>query len=220
MRLLRIFATAVLALSSVSEMGAQTHSVALTIDDLPFIAGDDKPMLPVDAKQAVVANHKLLRSIARHHVPVTGFVTQMRAEDLGPTSGTEILREWTQRGFDLGNHTYAHPNFNDLTIEQLEDQIVRGETSIIPLMKTAGRRVEFFRFPYNHTSDTKEKHDALAAFLAQRGYRLAPCTMENSDWMFNGPMYECLHGMTMLRPPDFAQSIWPSRALRSIILSG
>jgi peptidoglycan/xylan/chitin deacetylase (PgdA/CDA1 family) len=185
MRLLPLFTALLLAMPLASSCVAQTRTVALTIDDLPFIAGDDKPMLPVDAKWAVVANHKLLRSIARHHVPVTGFVTQKRVEDLGPTSGNEILREWTQRGLDLGNHTYAHPNFNDLTIEQFEDQIVRGETSIAPLMKAAGRRVEFFRFPYNHTGDTKEKQDTVAVFLAQRGYRLAPCTIETSDWMFN-----------------------------------
>jgi hypothetical protein len=37
----------------------------------------------------------------------------------------------------------------------------------------------------NHSGDTKEKHDALAAFLAHRGYRTAPCTIESSDWLFN-----------------------------------
>ena len=185
MRLLPLFAAAFLTMPLVSGFGAQTRTVALTIDDLPFRTGEDKPMLPVDAKRAVAANHKLLRPIARHHVPVTGFVIQKGVEDLGPGSGTEILREWTQHGFDLGNHTYSHPNFNDLTIEQFEDQIVRSETSIAPLMKAAGRRVEFFRFPFNHTGDTKEKHDIVAAFLVQRGYRLAPCTIETSDWMFN-----------------------------------
>lgn len=185
MRLLLLFAAALLTMPLALGFGAQTRTVVLTIDDLPFVTGEDKPMLPVDAKRAVAANQKLLRSIARHHVPVTGFVVQKGVEALGPGSGAEILREWTRRGFDLGNHTYAHPNFNDLTIEQFEDQIIRGETSIAPLMKAAGRRVEFFRFPFNHTGDTKEKHDTVAAFLVQRGYRFAPCTIETSDWMFN-----------------------------------
>jgi hypothetical protein len=52
-------------------------------------------------------------------------------------------------------------------------------------MKAAGHTPEFFRFPYNHTGDTKQKHDTVAAFLAGRGYRLAPCTIETSDWLFN-----------------------------------
>ena len=37
----------------------------------------------------------------------------------------------------------------------------------------------------NHTGDTKVKHDAIAAFLSQRGYRLATCTIDNSDYLFN-----------------------------------
>ena len=37
----------------------------------------------------------------------------------------------------------------------------------------------------NHTGDTKAKHDRIAAFLAARGYSLATCTIENSDFVFN-----------------------------------
>lgn len=186
MRLLALLAVSILTIPFVPELGAQTRTVALTMDDLPFITADDtRPMRPVDAKAAEAANHKLIAAFSLHHVPVTGFVIQKGVKDLGLASGTKILREWTQHGLDLGNHTYSHPNFDDVTIEQYEDQIVRGETTFAPLMEAAGRKVEFFRFPFNHTGDTKEKHDAVAAFLAQRGYRLAACTIENSDWMFN-----------------------------------
>ncbi len=185
MRLFPSLAAAVLSLTLASYLAAQTHTVALTIDDLPFVTGDDSPMLPADASHAAAANRKLLSSLVRRHIPVTGFVIQKSVDALGPDSGSQILEQWTQSGFDLGNHTYEHPNFDDLTIEQFEDQIVRGETSIVPLMKSAGRKVEFFRFPANHTGDTTEKHDAIAGFLAQRGYSLAPCTIETSDWMFN-----------------------------------
>jgi hypothetical protein len=37
----------------------------------------------------------------------------------------------------------------------------------------------------NHTGDSKEKHDLIAAFLSQRGYQLATCTIDNSDYLFN-----------------------------------
>jgi peptidoglycan/xylan/chitin deacetylase (PgdA/CDA1 family) len=186
LRILPLFAAAILVIPLSSGLAAQTYTVALTFDDLPFVTEDSsRPMLPVDARSAAAANHKLLMALARRHVPATGFVIQKGVEELGIASGTEILREWTRRGFDLGNHTYAHPDFSDLTIEQFEDQIIRGEAAFVPVMKAAGRKPEFFRFPFNHTGDTMEKHDALAAFLAQRGYRLAPCTIETSDWMFN-----------------------------------
>ena len=185
MRSIPLFAAAILAMPLVAGLGAQTRNVALTVDDLPFVrSGANSGPIQVVDKQAAAANRKLLDALARHHVPVTGFVIQKSVEELGIGPGTEILRQWTHRGFDLGNHTYEHPNFDDVTIEEFEDQITRGEATFVPLMKAAGRKPEFFRFPYNHTGDTKEKHDAVAAFLAQHGYRLAPCTIETSDWMF------------------------------------
>jgi hypothetical protein len=52
-------------------------------------------------------------------------------------------------------------------------------------MKEAGKQLTFFRFPMNHTGDTKEKHDSIAAFLSQRRYRMAICTIDSSDYLFN-----------------------------------
>jgi hypothetical protein len=37
----------------------------------------------------------------------------------------------------------------------------------------------------NQTGDTKEKHDSIAKFLRERGYRVAPCTIDNEDYVFN-----------------------------------
>ena len=186
MRIVSLLTAIVFAILPSSTIKAQTRTVALTIDDLPFVrANDAPPGSALDVKEAVASNRKLLKAIARHKVPVTGFVVEQRAEELGLPSGTMILRDWTRRGLDLGNHTYAHPDFDTQTAEEFEDQIVCGETTITPLMKEAGRNVEFFRFPFNHSGDTQEKHDAVAGFLAQYGYRLAPCTIETSDWMFN-----------------------------------
>ena len=96
-----------------------------------------------------------------------------------------MLREWTRGEFDLGNHTYSHPDVNQFSVAQIEDEIIRGETSFVPLMKQAGKTPKFFRFPMNHTGDIKEKHDQIAMFLTQRGYRLATCTIDNSDYLFN-----------------------------------
>jgi len=162
---------------------AQTRTLSLTIDDLPFVSGADSP--PVDAGEAIKANRQLIRALIRHHVPVTGFVIQRNVETLGQGAGTVILRDWIRHGLDLGNHTYSHPDFDHLAVEQFESQILRGEATFLPLMKAAGRDAKFFRFPANHTGDTKEKHDALTVFLALHGYRLAPCTIEDSDWLFN-----------------------------------
>jgi peptidoglycan/xylan/chitin deacetylase (PgdA/CDA1 family) len=164
---------------------AQERTVAITVDDLPF-AGDGAPA------DIPAFNRDLLAAFQAHHVPVTGFVIQKRVESLVPTSGTRILKEWISRGFDLGNHTYSHPDINDLSTRQIEDEIARGESTVAPLMLEAGKKLTFFRFPFNHTGDTQAKHDEIAAFLAQRGYRLATCTIDTSDYVFNDAYVQML----------------------------
>ncbi len=168
--------------------GVETPSaktVAVTIDDLPFVSGiEGGEGKGIEATHAVSSNRKLLAVLAGHQVPVTGLVNQLGVEGLGE-AGPGILRDWIARGFDLGNHTYSHPDFDELTLAQFEDEIVRGESGFLPLMQAAKRSSKFFRFPFNHTGDTKEKHDAAEAFLKARGYRTAPCTIETEDWLFN-----------------------------------
>ncbi len=159
-------------------LSAQGRSVAITVDDLPNAGAGS-------AADAEAINKELLAAFQTHQVPVTGFVIQQRVEALGPERGAKILRQWTKQGLDLGNHTWSHSDINDLSVAQIENEIIQGESTIGPLMKEAGKMLEFFRFPMNHTGDTKEKHDAIAAFLAGRGYRLAVCTIDTSDYVFN-----------------------------------
>ena len=159
-------------------LSAQARTVAITFDDLPY-AGE------ASAPDAEAINSKLLAAFKTYHVPVTGFVIQQHVESLGPDRGANILRQWTKQGLDLGNHTWSHPDINDLSVARIEEEIVRGESTIGPLMREAGRKLEFFRFPFNHTGDTKEKHENIAAFLSGRGYRLAVCTIDTSDYVFN-----------------------------------
>ncbi len=140
-----------------------------------------------DAKQAALVNQKILAALARHKAPATGFVNQLKVEQLGTEQGSAMLKPWTSGSFDLGNHLYAHKDANDLSIEQIEDEIIRGEATVGPMMKVAGKKLEFLRFPYNHTGDTKEKHDAIAAFIAKRGYGWRPAPSRARTGSSRGP---------------------------------
>jgi peptidoglycan/xylan/chitin deacetylase (PgdA/CDA1 family) len=159
---------------------AQPRSVALTFDDLP-IAGS---VGAGDAAEAARINHAILAALARHHAPAVAFVIEGGVETIGVAPGRAILREWLEQGHELGNHTYSHPDLNTLTVEQFRSEVIRGEASIGPLAGERGRRVRYLRFPYNHSGETREKHDAVAASLADRGYSVAVCTIDNMDWEF------------------------------------
>ena len=171
------------------QASAQHRTVSITVDDLPYVghtgAVPDGVLTVAEIRLALQVNQKLLRAFSKHGVPVTGFVNEKRVQVLGPKVGPKILREWVARGFDLGNHTYSHADVNQLSVLEIEDEVLRGEATFVPLMTRAGRKPAFFRFPFNHTGDTKAKHDAISSFLAQHGYKLATCTIENSDYLFN-----------------------------------
>lgn len=164
---------------------AQAHTVAITVDDLPFASGYPGPLNPRDAKRAIQTNKKILDAFSHRHIPAIGFVIEKHAEELGTVASTKILKRWTRSDFDLGNHLYSHADVNTLSVEQIEQEILRGQTMIVPLLQTVSRKPRFLRFPYNHTGDTKQKHDAIAAFMTAHGYRLAPCTIDTSDYEFN-----------------------------------
>lgn len=164
----------------------QRRAVAITVDDLPYAWGSSpNPNDSEVRRTAEKANRRLLAAFEAHHVPVTGFVIQKSAESLGLKAGTGILMDWILHGFDLGNHSYSHPDINELSLEQIEEEILRADSAIRPLMAQAGKGLSFFRFPFNHTGDTRLKHDEVAAFLAKNGYSVATCTIDTSDYIFN-----------------------------------
>ena len=159
------------------------RSVAITFDDLPYVfAGTGRTGA---GDEAVRANARILKVLRRHHAPGVGFVIETRVQQTDAADGTRILRDWAQYGLELGNHTYSHADLNELSISQFEDEVVKGEATFLPLMNEFGHHKLFFRFPMNHTGDTKEKHEALSAFLTGRGYIPAPCTIDASDYLFN-----------------------------------
>ena len=117
---------------------------------------------------------------------------EQRVQEIGKRQGQELLVEWVERGYGLGNDTFSHAISDDLTVEQFERGIVAGEASFAAALAKVGRVPRYFRFPQNHTGDTKEKHDAIAGFLTDRGYRVAVCTIDNEDYAFNAAYLKVL----------------------------
>jgi peptidoglycan/xylan/chitin deacetylase (PgdA/CDA1 family) len=95
---------------------AQDRKVAMTFDDLPF-AGSAKP------SEAVAINDAILSALRQHHAPATAFVIGGWALKLPLNEREAIFREWTEGAFDLGNHTFSHPNFDDLSLAAFEEDV-------------------------------------------------------------------------------------------------
>jgi peptidoglycan/xylan/chitin deacetylase (PgdA/CDA1 family) len=174
-------------------------TVALTFDDLPA-AGTKNPNEDNSVTTADIRamNKAIIAVLKRHHAPAIGFVNE-RGVSEGPDTAQrrQVLQSWVAAGFDLGNHTYSHMDLSRSSPEAFERDVEMGEASIRPLMRAAGKPLQYFRFPQNHTGDTKEKHEAIARFLAQRGYKLATCTIDNEDFEF-----EAAYRLSLARGDD------------------
>ena len=153
----------------------QTREVAVTIDDLP--RGGDLGGRDLESVRRMTV--KLLDGL--HGVPVIGFVNAGRAKDMGDAGLQTILRIWLDHGAELGNHTYSHPDLNDVSLADYEADILRGEPALV---KATGHRPRYFRHPFLHAGPDAAKKAGLAKFLAEHGYTVAPVTLDDSDWMF------------------------------------
>ena len=163
--------------------------MAVTIDDLPFVNPGGTNFL-TNAQRATT---KILRSLRAHQPPAIGFVIESRLHATGEVDQRiALLQQWVDAGMTLGNHTYSHRSFNDLTVDQFQDGIIEGGVITRRLMEPHKPYQLYFRHPMTHTGDTQQKREAIMKFLTARGYRITPHTIENSDFIFNMPYAQAL----------------------------
>ena len=155
---------------------AAAGEIAVTFDDLPVVGGPHT----IEAQKAITA--RLLRSIRAHGVPAVGFVNENKLRH-GEES-TRLLQRWLEAGLELGNHTYSHPDLNRTDVAAFEADIVRGEAITRPLLKALGATPRWFRHPFLHTGTSLETRQRVERFLGKHGYRVAPVSIDNSEWIF------------------------------------
>jgi len=163
---------------------AAARSVAVTFDDLP-IAG----VLPRDIDASRELTRKLLGAIAAHHVPTIGFVNEDKlnaANGVVDTQRVDLLKRWLEAGLELGNYSYSHADLHATALDAFESDVLKGERVTRELMQERGLRLRYFRHPYLHTGRDLEKKAQFERFLAEHGYRVAPVTIDNDEYVFAG----------------------------------
>ena len=169
-----------------SEATAQRdREIAVTVDDLP--ASNARNM---DAPTLLDINTKITATLRDEKIPAIGFVNEEKLYKLGEVDQhIQSLAVWLDSGLDLGNHTFSHLSLNRGGLQAFEEDVVRGETVTRFLLKQHKMTMRFFRHPYLDTGRDLQTRREAEAFLAARGYRVAPVTVDAWDWMF-GAIYE------------------------------
>lgn len=182
-------------LCAVMPCGAEAQSVAvgrtvaMTFDDLPLANSEHNE---TQRAAAAAINRHILATLTRHRAPATGFVTEQRLHELG-AGADRLLAGWNRGRYELANHGFAHADANALDLAEIEREITLGEATIGPLARKAGRKLRFFRFPYNHLGETAEKQAGVMRLLEAHGYQLAAATIDTSDYLFDKAYAKALH---------------------------
>lgn len=183
-RLAVSLASALILAPAAATQAEPARSVAISFDDLPYAgavgSGQSRAWLP----EVAAVNDRIVAVLRRHRTPAIGFVVETAVQAVGKPAATGILRAWTRNGLSLGNHGHAHADTNLLDLAGIRAEVEQGEATIRPLAAAAGQPLRFMRFAMNHTGDTPEKRDGIAALLAERGYELAASTIDSSDYVF------------------------------------
>lgn len=160
------------------------RKVAITFDDLPAFSSD-----ALNGTQIVEQNERLLGTLQREKIPAIGFVNAAKLYKWGQVDERiKALQIWLDEGFELGNHTYSHESLNKAGLKAWEENVVEGEPLLKLLLAQHGMTLRYYRPPFLDMGADLLTRRQAEQFLASRGYRVAPITIDVGDWEF-APIY-------------------------------
>jgi peptidoglycan-N-acetylglucosamine deacetylase len=143
----------------IQQMGAVPHKVALSFDD-----GPDPDWTP-----------KILAVLNEKQAPATFFVIGGQANQYG-----SLVKNAFEHGNEIGNHTFTHPDFENISKPQL--QIELNLTELL-LESSLGVKTLLFRPPFgiDHQPETASEIQMLP-IPQSMGYIIVGARVDPHDW--------------------------------------
>lgn len=133
--------------------GAPNKMVALTFD---ATYGDNNQI------------HKILKTLRDNNIKATFFLS-----GIWLINYPHLVREIVKEGHEIGNHSYTHPHMTQITLEEVNNQVIRTDALI---RNITGKTPYLFRPPYG------EYNQAILNELASLGYVTIMWTIDTVDW--------------------------------------
>lgn len=177
----RFFPIVILIITSHLFVSAQNKFMSITIDDMPF---QHQSMFESEKQMELVK--KIIAHFQKYDVPAIGFVNEGKLYNnkLIDSAKLNILKMWLDAGLELGNHTFSHLDINQVSFDEYKNDILKGAKISSMLSKEHGIKYEYFRHPYLRSGETEERMLELKKFLKDNNYKVAPVTIDNSEWIF------------------------------------
>ncbi|MFA6301794.1 MAG: polysaccharide deacetylase family protein [Legionella sp.] len=171
---------------------AQDREIAITIDDLPFVASATNT--PSSYKRTQERFMAIIKALVDNQVPATGFIIG------GAVAKNEwdFLKTFREQGFTLGNHTYTHESLNSINVDKYIKDIAKADTVLSPVMTAP----KYFRFPYLAEGKGPKKQK-VREYLAANQYTIAPVTIDSKDYRFNAALYHIAYRNRLKNLPEF-----------------
>lgn len=126
--------------------------MALTFDD-----GPDELITPA-----------VLDALNRHGVRATFFLIGERAE-----AHPDVVQRIIDEGHVIANHSWNHPKFTEISLDEVEEQIKRTESALLDI---TGHAVRMFRPPYGF------QNEDIVRTLGDMNYSDIIWSQDSLDW--------------------------------------
>src|SRR6266436_1529700 len=148
---------------NIDQLGAADNKIAITFDD-----GPDNRWTP-----------KILDILKEKKVPATFVVIGVAA-----SQWPQIVKREYAEGHEIGNHTYTHPPFDDITKTEIHWQLNLTQRLI---ESTIGVKSILFRPPYGIDHQPEYAEEVAQLPLAQEiGYLIVGQRIDPDDWSLRG----------------------------------
>ena len=132
--------------------------------------------------------NKITDSLAKHNIKATFFLTGQ-----GTENHPSAVQRMAKQGHDIGNHSYNHPHFPQISASAMQSQLSQTESIV---KKTTGRSTKpFFRAPYGETNST------VLNTVGNAGYTYTfHWTIDTLDWQGQSAGYVSNRVLNNIQP--------------------
>jgi peptidoglycan/xylan/chitin deacetylase (PgdA/CDA1 family) len=116
---------------------------------------------------------KVIDALLEYDVPATFFVVGKRLKGKRAQPARDLVAKMIEHGFEVGNHSFSHPNLKALNARKNAWQL--DETSKL-IAAATGKSVGLFRAPFGAVGK------ATAAHAASRGLTIVDWSIDSLDW--------------------------------------
>ena len=157
-----------------------SRPILVTVDDLPMLSESH------DGAERAAITRGMLAAMKKHGIRAIGFVTGKRVG----ADGEKLLVQWLDAGHELGNHTLSHESLDGQPAKVWIADAEAERVALEAFLTAHGKTLRFFRHPFLEEGDTREKLDAVRAWLAKTNQRNVDPTVDDQDWWYEKPFVE------------------------------